>query len=221
MIPEIELQRVIDVALKIIRNDITQNGGTPSDTILHYLLNQVGSFEGKYNFYDQAVDIFSTKNKHNPRFLETRLFFDKERASIPTIHVMANGENDNNNGIGVDQGYMDQQTNGLGTAIRPVYNRHFNANFSIVITSDNSMETILIFYVLKAMLISAFDHIQLSGFVNPTISGRDINISQDLVPNGVFARSLDLKAGYELSVPANTFKSIITQFSNILNPVIN
>lgn len=221
MIPEIELQKIIDVAISIIRDDITQNGGVPSDTIIHYLLDGEGSFEGKYDFYDQAVDIFKNKDEHNPRFLESRLFFDKERAAIPTIHIMANGENNNNNGIGVDQGFVGEHVNGAGTSQRAVYNRHFDANFSIVITSDNSMETILIFYVLKAMLISAFDHIQLSGFVNPQISGRDINISQDLLPNGIFARSIDLKAGYELSVPANTFRSIILKFISILNPVTN
>lgn len=218
MIPEIELQRVVDVAISVLREDITQNGGTPSNTILHYLLNGVGTFESKYNFYTQAVEIFS-KDKHKPRFLESRLFFDKERANIPTIHIMSNSENNNNNGIGVDQGFRPEFINAAGTGQRSVYNRHFDANFSIVITSDNSMETVVIYHVLKAMLVSIIDHIQLAGFIDPQISGRDINISQEVVPNGVFARSIDFKAGYELSVPTSTFDTIITKFISLLNPV--
>lgn len=218
MIPEIELQRVIDSLLKALRADQTNNGGTPSNTILHYLLSESNSFKGKYNFYDQAVEIFSTRGNNHPRYLDSRLFFDRERAPIPTIHIMANGENNNNNGLGVDQGFQDVQV--IGGERREVYNRHFDANFSIVISSDNSMETIVIYHVIKSMLISIFDHVQLKGFVNPQISGRDINISQDVVPSGVFARAIDFKAGYELPVPTHYLTTIINKVIFEINPIV-
>ena len=185
MIPDIKLHEIVKACIRALRADFDQNGSVPSDTIIWYLLNdQKMSDTGKFKWYEQAVEIFINRKESNPKYLDTRLFFDRERASVPTVHVMMSGENKGADGIGVDLGFRPEQV--IGESQRSVFNRQFDINANIVITSDNTFETVIIYHVLKSMMISLMNHIQLVGFINPVISGRDITLSQELVPNGKF-----------------------------------
>jgi|SRR5690554_160201 len=209
MIPDIKLHEIVKACLGAIREDFAQNNGTPSDTILFHLLStsKVKTL-GKYNWYDQAVEIFINRDDNDPKYLDTRLFFDRERAAIPTIHIMVANESKGSDGIGIDLGFNDEQV--IGSTQRPILNRQFNINANIVITSDNTLETIIVYHVIKSMIISLSTHIQLSGFINPTIGGGDITISQELVPNGIYARGINFSAGYELDVPEVVLNKIVS-----------
>ena len=208
MIPDIALHEVIKSCLLAIRADYSTYGSTPSDTLLYKLLNSVKSPDtGKYKWFEESVEIFITRNENHPKFLDTRLFFDRERAAIPTIHIMLSGEGAGKNGIGMDLGFNPEQV--IGGSFRQVLNRQFDINANIVVTSDNTFETVIIYHVIKSMIISLSTHIQLLGFISPDVSGRDITISQDLVPAGIFARVLNFTASYELEVPESVLSQII------------
>jgi hypothetical protein len=174
---------------------------------------------GKYNWYTQAVEVFINRGVDHPKYLDTRLFFDRERAPIPTIHIMLSGETKGKDGIGLDEGFNPEQV--ISGSQRPVFNRQFEVNANIVITSDNTFETVIIYTVMKSMLISIMNHIMLKGFINPNISGRDITLSQELAPNGIYARTINFTAGYEHSVPEVVLNKIAStvwmQMSNVDN----
>jgi len=227
MIPDIHLHEIVKSCLKAIRADYAANSGVPSTTILWYLLNETKQADtGKFQWYEEAVEIFINRNVDHPKYLDSRLFFDRERAKIPTIHVMMAGEDKGADGIGIDQGYIPEQV--IGTTQRPVLNRQFSMNANIIVTSNNSFETVIIYHVIKSMLISLYEHIQLFGFINPIISGRDIQLSQEVAPAGIYARSINFHASYELNVPEvilNTIGSLVyLQMSKIndqtVTPVI-
>jgi hypothetical protein len=210
MIPDIKLHEIVKSCLLAVRSDHEVNGGTPSDTILWHLLNSTKMADtGKYAWYEQAVEIFVNRTESHPKHLETRLFFDRERAAIPTIHIMMSGESKGADGIGLDVGYRPEQV--IGDQQRPVYNRQFDINANIIVTSDNTFETVIIYHVLKSMIISLMTHIQLVGFINPNISGRDITLSQEIVPNGLYARTINFTAGYELDVPEACLNKIVQE----------
>lgn len=210
MIPDIKLHTIIKSCLSALRVDYEANGSTESDTILYHLLNdsQVAD-TGKFQWFEQAKEIFINRDSNHPKYLDTNLFFNRERASIPTIHIMISGESKGMDGIAMDEGYNEAQV--IGGDFRPVLNRQFNVNANIIVTSDNSFETVIIYHVLRSMLISISTHIQLSGFINPNISGRDITLSQEIAPNGVFARTINFTAGYELDVPEVVLNQIVSQ----------
>lgn len=209
MIPDIKLHEIVKSCIKGLRADYDANKAVPSSTILWHLLNDTKMADtGKFKWYDQAVEIFINRKSDDPKYLDTRLFFDRERAAVPTVHVMMSGENRGANGIGTDLGYRPEQVN--GDSQRPVLNRQFNINANIIVTSDNTFETVIIYHVLKSMMISITTHIQLVGFINPDLSGRDITLSQELVPNGLYARTINFTAGYELDVPEVMLNKIVS-----------
>src|SRR5690554_4982848 len=106
MIPDIKLHEILIACVDTIRADYELYKATPSDTILGQLINDtVQKDTGKYKWLDQATEIFINRDENHPKFLETRLFFDRERADIPTIHVMMSGENKGQDGIGFDSGF--------------------------------------------------------------------------------------------------------------------
>ena len=208
MIPDIQLHEIIKSCLLALRSDYETNGSVESDTILYHLLNTSKVEDtGKYNWYSQAVEIFINRGESHPKYLDTRLFFDRERASIPTVHIMMSGETKGADGIGLDEGFNEEQV--IGGDQRAVLNRQFDINANIVVTSDNTFETVIVYHVLKSMLISIMTHIQLKGFINPSISGRDITISQELVPSGLYSRAINFTAAYELSVPEVVLNKIV------------
>lgn len=210
MIPDIKLHEVIKMCLVAIRADYAANSGTAANTILYHLLNSTDKMDdsGKYVWLDQAIEIFITRDENHPKYLDSRLFFDRERASIPTIHVMMSGEQKGADGINFDEGFQAEQV--INGTQRPVFNRQFDINCNIVCTSDNAHETVIIYHVIKSMLIAINRHIQYVGFINPVYGGRDITISQELVPSGIYARAISFSASYELSVPAVVLDTIIS-----------
>lgn len=209
MIPDIKLHEILKSCLVALRQDYSA-APTPQDSILYYLLQDTKQSDtGKYKWFNEAVEIFITRDENHDKYLDTRLFFDRDRAAIPTIHIMLSGESKGKDGMGFDVGFNPETV--VGENVQLVMNRQFDINANIVITSDNTFETIIIYHVMKSMLISLSTYVQLMGFINPVLGGRDININQDIVPNGVYARSLNFSAGYELGVPEACVTKIINQ----------
>jgi len=195
LIPELILYNTIDNVLNLIRDDF-QNKSNEKDTILYKIFN--GTREGVFDFYKQSKVIFLQKND-SPRKLEVCMFFNSERAAVPTIHINLPQESSGEDGIGIDEGFASPHYSFEGnTKYTPTYTRRFDSMYHAIVTSDNTMEVILIYHFLRYIMISIFDHISLSGLENPKLSGQDLNIYSEIIPENVFIRGLGISFSYDV-----------------------
>lgn len=197
LIPEVLIYNNIQNFLSFL---IMQKNVVENERFLFYLLKKNQSVEQKienYDFYKQASEIFY-RNQNDPRRLEVFLGYNLKRQGIPTIHITLSGEQNYQDGIGMDEGYDDETVDGL---YQKSYTRTFNCHYNVIITSDNSTEAVIIYHVLKAMMILMYETFELNGIRNLKVSGQDINVNNELVPMNIFHKSLTMNFFYECFVP--------------------
>jgi hypothetical protein len=212
LIPEFQLKTIIDAVLLYIRTDYN----TVIDKDDSYLAILVKGLKlGKYDVFEQAVEVFINRGRNHPKEMQCHLFFNSERASIPTIHIMLSEDNIGPNGIGVDEGYNQAVYNAVLKTSQSYNNRSFESRLSFVITSDNSLETIITYHIIRAALVSVFNDLQFNGLQNPKISGGTLNINPELVPLNIFYQAIYLDFFYDVQVPtiftSATFADLIVQ----------
>lgn len=211
VIPEIKIIEIIDVILAVVADDY--NSTTDKNRTLLYQL--FGDTQiGKYNFYKEAVDIFTRGTEHQRR-IQTRMMFDAQRAHLPTIHITMPSEQPNGDGIGFDQGYIEDTIDNENRTVTPMFTRMFDTNYHAVITSDNALEVICIYHVIKGLLISTFSNIEFNGIRNPKFSGQDLQIQMDNMPPHIFVRGLGISCSYETTVPSFDKEKFINKFKTI------
>lgn len=205
-IPEIQLKSIIDALISTLKTNYEANIADETKSILYKFFN--GNAAGIFNYFTEAKKLF-LRDDSDQRKLDSRLFFDRERANIPTVHITLPNESPKSDGIGVDAGYQPEDRDDDDT-FNYTYTRGFATQYNIIITSDNTFEVILIYHALKAMLIKVFDSLELMGFRDPRISGGDLNINPDLVPPGIFVRNISLSIYYEQDISALTKGDLIS-----------
>lgn len=211
VIPEIKIIEIIDVILAVVHDDY--NSTTDKNkTILYQLLGTTQI--GKYNFFKEAVDIFTRGDEHQ-RKIQTRMMFDAQRAHLPTIHITMPSESPSGDGIGFDQGYVDDDVDMENRKVTPMYTRMFETNYHAVITSDNALEVICIYHVIKGLLISTFSNVEFQGIRNPKFSGQDLQIQTENMPPHIFVRGLGINCSYETTVPSIDKENFINKFKAI------
>lgn len=199
MVPELILYKIISGCVLYIKKDIADNQLDVSKSILYKILNNVKL--GDFDYYQEALNLFSRGVDHQ-RSIEVSLFFNARRAQVPTIHISLPGESGGSfDGIGVDENYVAPTFDDDNGTYRKNYNRSFDANYNIIFTSDNTLEVLLMYHVIRAMFISIFDTVEFNGLRNPVIGGQDLQINGDLVPTHVFVRAMTFKCQYEIDVP--------------------
>lgn len=194
VIPDIIILQSIKSVLKKIRDDYNVNIATPEKSILFKLLN--GNNLQRFKMFEEAVKIIMT-TENDPRHLDANLYFNAKRASIPTLHITLSSENLTNNALGQSLGYQDTLYSQDLTNFQDVWNRRFSANYSLIITSDNMNEVILLYNLWKSILISITYHLNLSGLENIKLSGGNIQINSNLVPENIFSRSIGINFEYD------------------------
>lgn len=216
--PDIKLKAVLDAILGKIRSDYV-DAGVKSTTFLYKMYN--GLVSGNYVFLDEAVKIF-TRTGDDPRIIDTRLLFDRERVSLPTIHVTIPSEEPHGDGIGQDDGYvantLDAESSAPNQTMTEYYTRGYNTKFELIITGSNSFEVVLIFTTLKAALINNVESLEVNGFRNPKISGGDLKINEQLTPNA-YMRVLNLSSYFELIIPKFDSIAIVNSINWTETPV--
>ena len=196
IIPEVILRKIIESLLQYVKNDYLSATDKTKTLLYHYFNNNI---DEKREYFEQAVNLF-TREHNNPRRIEVRTAFDAERARIPTVHITIPSENQTNNVLSNDE--SDSQTLfELQTTKSPAYRKSFQSTFQIVITSDNSSEVLLMYHLIRAGLISVLDTLSLSGLQNAQLSGQELRINSDLVPENIFMRSIGISFFYEVEVP--------------------
>jgi hypothetical protein len=204
-LPEITLYKVISNLVETLRDDIKANPNTS------FIERFYGSEAvGEYAFAKQTKQILSV-NKEHQNELKVNLFFNAQRAAIPTIHITLPFEKvSGDNGLGTDEGYVESRETLEGTFTN--YTRNFNTSYSIVVTSSNSLEVLAIYHMLKAILIASTPAMEAIGFKNLKLSGGDLHLNADIIPKGVFVRALSLDFSYDLTVETVNLQQFVKEF---------
>lgn len=206
-IPEITIHKVISGVVNFIKRDLREN--LKEKTYLYKLLKE--KRVGDYNFFEQASEIF-LRDKDKTNQLTVKLFFDSKRAEIPTIHVLLPSESTGQNGLGLDLGHVEPDYDDLEGTQTPYFTRRFKTNYQVVITSNNSLEVIMLYHVLRSAVISSMNQFNFLGIENLALSGGDLNLHPDIVPATVFVRGFNMNFDYDVSVPDTQEYFMINDF---------
>lgn len=142
-----------------------------------------------------AVEIFTRSNLDSRR-IETRLLFDQDRASLPTIHVR---EPAKNKGPQDSIGYLDEELfENIDGGFHYSRRRSFNSQFEIMVTSVNRHEVIIIEEVLMALLIGSQDTLSLNNpFYQFNFTVRELIANNQLMPDPLFIKAIMLNLSYD------------------------
>lgn len=196
IIPDIILLNTLEAILKLIRVDYESYIDKTKSYLYRILENN--TILQRYNFYEQAKTVFIGEDDSS-RKLDVFMFFNKERSSIPTIHLMLDNEITGENALSISQGFQETIFNDVDSTYREVYSRRFDTEHQILITSNNANEVLLIYHYLRAFLIPIFDHLNASGLENCKLNGRDLNLDQNILPN-VYSRTIGISYSYDVNV---------------------
>jgi hypothetical protein len=215
VIPEVVLYRLINGLLKEI-SDNWLNTSDKTKTHLYRFWN--GVEDGKYKYYDEAVSLFVDRNVDNPRKVECRMFYDRERSALPTMHITMPSDQIGANELGVSESGREDEmfVDSHFGQITPTLARRFDAQFYIVCSSDNNREVLLMYHTLRAMIISAWHVFEHSCMENMKLTGQELRMQEHLVPNHIFMRGLGIMHSYDVRVPSTFPLPLITQL--IINP---
>jgi len=213
-VPEVVLYRLINGLLKEI-SDNWLNAGDKTKTHLYRFWNNVE--DGKYNYYKEAVSLFVERDVDNPRKVECRMFYDRERAWLPTMHITMPSDQIGDNELGVSESGKEEEMyiDPLNGKITPSLARRFDAQFYVVCTSESSREVTLMYHTLRAMIVSSWHVFEHSCMENMKLSGQELRMQEHLAPNHIFMRGLGIMHSYDVRVPSILPLPLITQL--ILN----
>lgn len=198
-IPEITIYKILKNILLQLREDVDKS--VEESFIKQFLVDFQGDsikIEDK-DYLKEALKIFR-KEEGNARKPDVYIGYNTHRQNIPTIHIMLPNESSGiSDGIGMDEGYVEGlEFNGT---YRGNKTRSFQANYNIVISSDNMIETVVMYHVIRAYFIAIVEDFDIKGIRNLKIDGEDIRINSDLVPISIYHRALKLSFFYESTVP--------------------
>lgn len=194
IMPEVVIYKTLEAIVNYIRKDIQDN----DNNILYKLLGKDDDGNdvkmNRYNYYQQAKNIFL--NEHN---MSINFGYNFDVAKIVALHIILPSEQASGSAIGQDEGYMNGN----------VLTQKFASNYQIMITSNNSSECMLVYHILKSMLIALVPHLELKGLMLNNFGGNDIVFRDELMPNGMFHKVLNMNFNYELIVPQLTYNEIV------------
>lgn len=216
MSPEIIVFNTVSSVVNYIRKDIELNAATKENSLLFKILGN-GKL-GRNELYKEAVELFRRPVGEGNRGIETRLFFDASRAGLPTVHITLPTDNKapQGNGIGLDKGFAEpafREVAGVMYYSEPI-TRTYSSECNIIVTSGNSMETVIIYKVLKSILTSVVSHFSIEGLELAEVTrGGDIILNDEHIPVN-FARAITISFIYD-----DESTDIITEniAANILN----
>lgn len=205
IMPEVIIYNALESIVRYIRTDLSANE-KDEDTMLYKLLGE--NIDGKpmrmnrWNFFKQAKKIFTDKQN-----LSVNFGYNFEVAKIVALHIILPSEEAAESAIGQDEGYGDEWT--VDEKLQQFFTQNFRSNYQIMITSNNSSEVLTVYHILKAMLLMIFPHLEIMGLRLNKLSGSDVMFRDEMMPNGIFHKVINLSFNYELKVPQMLTRDII------------
>lgn len=206
--PELTLKVLLDSILGLIKNDYI-NASDKAQSFMGKLYS--GLIIGNFDVFQTAVDIFNWSNS-DPRRIDTRLMFDKDRANIPTIHINIPSQDSFGDGIGMDEGFQAPVLSDDETSLNEYLTRAYNMKFELYVTGANEFETVIIYNTVKAALINNIPSLELNGFSNAKIYGSDLKINDQHTPI-LFVRVINLDCNFELNIPKFNSISVVNDIN--------
>ena len=183
-------------------------GDLLSESFIYRCFDSDDVIEG-VNYTTLAVEIF-TRLTTDSRRVETRLLFDPDRASLPTIHVRepskSKGKQD---GIGnIGEGFYENADGGYSDERR----RSFDSQFELMITSMNRHEVIVMEEVMLGLIVGAQDSFAIQDpFYNISFSVKELIANNDLIPNPLFIKSIMMNVSYDKTFPDISSSELLTR----------
>lgn len=205
IIPENIIYNALESVIKYVRRDLEENKEDEKNSMLYRLLGE--NIDGKplsmnrWNFFTQAKKIFLDKNN-----LSVNFGYNFEVAKIISLHIILPSEQAAESAIGQDEGYGEDEEEDLTTAY---FTQNFTSNYQVMITSNNSSEVMTVYHILKSLLLMLVPHLEIMGLRLNKFSGNDIMFRDEMMPNGVFHKVLNINFNYELKVPQIWKREII------------
>lgn len=182
----IKLYDAVSNLLKFVRQDLLNNIATPYNSWLY--LEFKDNTLGDTNFYTQLKSLIE-KKEDDQRQLVVRLMFDRDRANLPTFHIHYPSENaksgDNTLGMGFESPTLlaDEDFN--------IYSRSFIGEYEIIVTGGSSVEVVMLYEFIDAMLIAGADTLS-HLFDIYSFTGKQLGANQELIPFLTFYRSIGM-----------------------------
>lgn len=209
LMPDLVIFHTLETIKKILIKDLNESL-VDEDTYLYKLLGVDESGEvlklNMYNVFKQAKKMLLTPNNMSVNF-----GYNQEVAQIISLHIILPSEQ-GKTAIGADEGYLHD----VGEMeVRDCLTQTFDTTYQIMITSNNSAEVNVTYHLLKSMLLLLIDHIELMGLRNPSFSGNDIVMQDDLTPVPIFHKVLNISFMYEHNVPKRLANDFMRSFSAV------
>ena len=219
LLPEVVIFNTLESIVKLLRDDLIQNPDTDSNTILYKILGL--DEEGKtikinlYEYFKQAKRMFL-----KPDNLSVNFGYNQKVANMISMHILLPAEQGKST-IGEDEGYIEEDIieENVKTATQPYFTQTYECTYQIMITSNNSMEVNVVYNILKSMLLMLTPHLELMGLRIPVLSGNDIIMQDDLIPNPIFHKVINLSFTYEHNVPQLLRNEVAKRFYVIMKAI--
>ena len=217
LFPDIILCRTLESIVKLLRENLIANSKSDEETILYKIIGvdeEEKPLKWNFvNFYKQAKKIILDENN-----LSVNFGYNLETSTPICMHIILPSEQ-GKMCIGADEGYLSERDKDGNYQL--YYTEMYETTYQIMITSTNSTEVTIVYHIIKSMLLMLVDQIDLMGLRNPTLSGNDIVMQDDLTPVPIFHRVLNVSFTYEHNVPKlikdNIAKSFIYQYRLLSN----
>jgi hypothetical protein len=197
MLKDYKLKKTLDGLLLWVGNNETDTTIPTDEKFLYRLFN--GEVYDGYNFLVQARSIIGRTN-NSSRKLETRMQYDPTRTTMPTIHITLPADNvgkQNSVGMGLSN---DLYTNDDGY-YHGQYQRGFNTNYDLIVTSGNANEAALIYELLMHLFIAAADTLN-QEFDLFSYKGREMMMNNDAVPDRILMKTISLNVEFKRYAPS-------------------
>ena len=212
LFPDIILCRTLESIVKLLRENLIANSKSDEETILYKIIGvdeEEKPLKWNFvNFYKQAKKIILDENN-----LSVNFGYNLETSTPICMHIILPSEQ-GKMCIGADEGYLSERDKEGNYQL--YHTEMYETTYQIMITSTNSTEVTIVYHIIKSMLLMLVDQIDLMGLRNPTLSGNDIVMQDDLTPVPIFHRVLNVSFIYEHNVPKlikdNIAKSFIYQY---------
>lgn len=206
LIPEVEIYEVLNIYLDFVIKDYKDKADKQTTLLWHIFGNRPKiSAEspdrplalGKFNFFTEAVNVIVDGGVEKKRKVEISLGYNLQRASTPTFHIIMPQESPKNAPIGDNEGY----TQGVDDKNKRTYFRTVtqdaSVQYTIIITSDNVNEVLILYNFLKACFLGMKMQLELRGFQNLRSGGTDLELRDDMMPTNIFHRSFTMIFDYD------------------------
>lgn len=193
MIFILKIKKFTELLLEFIRVDYNNQTDKTNSFLYRVLGNDV---DVKYSFFDNAVEIFTRTKGNDKRTIETRLGFDPDRATQPTIHVRepakSKGKTDAIGFLSEDIYVNEDET------ISSRAKKSFTSRFELMITGANANEIILIQEVLEAAMLASFESLTIPFFELLDFSSKELIIQNESYGGRpLFVKSIELDCSFE------------------------